>query len=91
MGDDFEDVTNQEQLKSKLLGIIQDIIFLTSRGRKASPKHIGLGVTVHQLTRSKGLVQLLHSAGHSIINKQVLQADTSMAMNTQIMNKMAML
>ena len=62
-----------------MLSIFQDIVFLASRGRKLTPKHLGLGITVHEATRSKELVQLLHSAGHSISYETVLRMDNSIA------------
>ena len=54
-------------------------MFLASGGRKPALKHIGIGVAVHQATRSKDLVQLLHAAGHSISYESVLRADTAIA------------
>lgn len=63
---------------TRILSIAQDIVFLASGGRKKTPKHIALGITIHQATRSKKLVQLLHSAGHSISYESVLQVDTSL-------------
>lgn len=66
-------------LKTRVLSICQDIVFVASRGRKLTPKHLGLGLTVHQATRSKELVQLLHSAGHSISYETVLRMDNSIA------------
>ena len=50
-----------------------DIIFLSSRGHKVTPKDIGIGLTVHQATRSKQLVQLLHAAGNSVNYDTVLR------------------
>ena len=64
--------------RTRILSIAQDIVFLASGGRKKTPKHLALGITVHQATRSKKLVQLLHSAGHSISYESVLQVDTSL-------------
>ena len=66
-------------LKTRVLSICRDIVFVASRGRKFLPKHLGLGLTVHQATRSKELVQLLHSAGHSISYETVLSMDNSIA------------
>ena len=62
--DELEDTRNR--IKTRFLSIAQDIVFLASNGRKKIPKHIVLGVTVHQAARSKKLVQLLHAAGHCI-------------------------
>ena len=60
----------------KLLSIAQDIIFLSFGNRRPIPKHIEIGVTVHQATHSKDLVQILHAAGNSISYESVLSIDT---------------
>ena len=44
-----------------------------------TPKHIGLGMTIHQATRSKHLIDLEHQAGHSVSYDTVRRADTSIA------------
>ena len=59
---------SHDDVKARILSICQDIIFLSSRGHNLTPKHIGIGLTVHQATRSKQLVQLLHAAGHSALS-----------------------
>ena len=63
----------------RIQSICQDIIFLSSRGHKLTPKHFGIGLTVHQATRSKQLVQLLHTAGHSVNYDTVLRMDNTIA------------
>ena len=50
-------------------------------GRNQTPKHIGLGIAVHQATHSKELVELLHSAGHTISYESIRRVDTSIANN----------
>lgn len=79
--DEFEqDIseTNQKQ-HSSILSIAQDVVALASKRKIKTPKQIGLGMTVHQATRSKELVRLLHAAGHSISYEEVLRYDTSIA------------
>lgn len=39
----------------KVCSIAQDIIFGVSNGTKLTPKHVGLGLALHQATRSKGV------------------------------------
>ena len=73
--DRTEHTTNQVEI----LSIAQDIMYLVSGGRKETPKRIGLGMAVHQATRSEDLVQLLHAAGHSFIYDSVMKADTAIA------------
>ena len=46
-----------------------------------TPKHVGLGLTLHQATRSESLVQLFHDAGHIIGIDTIRRIDTSMANN----------
>lgn len=50
-------------------------------------KHLGLGLTLHQATRSKELVQLLHSAGQSISYETVLRMDNSIAIDVLVRYK----
>ena len=44
-----------------------------SGGRKWTPKHIGLGITLHQVARSKDLVKLFNKAGDVLSDDQILQ------------------
>ena len=37
-----------------------------SHHKKLTPKHIGLGLALHQATRSEKLVRLFHAANHTI-------------------------
>ena len=77
MGDVNE--TENESLNTRVLSIAQDIAYPASGERKPTPKHIGIGVRIHQATRSKELVQLLHAAGHSVGYESVLRADSTIA------------
>ena len=61
------------------LSIAQDIVYCTSRGRRWTPKHVGLANTIHQETRSKRLVDMLHNAGHCLSYKQLLTVTTGLA------------
>ena len=79
MGSQEEENEADTGLKTRVLSICQDIVFVASRERKLTPKHLGLGLTLHQATRSKEFVQLLHSAGHSISYETVLRMDNSIA------------
>ena len=54
---DNEEGTNME-MKMRVLSICQD---MASEGGKLTPKHVGLGLAVHQTTQSK---QLLHRLVH---------------------------
>ena len=65
-------------MKHRILSICQDILFIASRGRKLTPTHVGLGLTIHQPTRSKELVQLLYNAEHTVSNETVLRMDNTL-------------
>ena len=67
------------EARCKVLSTAQDIVYGVSGGRKWTPKHIGLGSTLHQVTRSKDLVRLFSKAGHILSYDQILQVDTSLA------------
>lgn len=66
-------------MKNKVLSICQDIIFVASRGKKMTPKHLGLGLALHQATRSKDLVNLFHAATHTAEYDTILRIDTAIA------------
>jgi hypothetical protein len=74
-----EDDTKLEQ---QVLSSAQDMVYGVSGGSKLTPKHIGLGSTLHQTTRSKELVEMFHKAGHTLSYHQVLQLDTTLAKST---------
>ena len=62
-----------------ICSIAQDIVFAASKKRKLTPKHIGLGMTLHQATRSEQLINLFHAAGHTIGIDTVRCIDTTIA------------
>ena len=39
-------------LKVRICSIVQDIVYTASKSRKLTPKHVGLGLALHQTTRS---------------------------------------
>lgn len=66
-------------VQSRVLSISQDIVFNVSGERKTSPKHVGLGLTLHQATRSKSLVEMFYNAGHIDSYRNILRIDTALA------------
>ena len=77
---DEETIEEKEnKVRSKALAFAEDIVYGVSNGKKWTPKHIGLGSTLHQVTRSKDLVKLFHKAGHILSYDQILQVDTGLA------------
>ena len=63
----------------KLLSISQDIISLSSNGRKLMPKHMSLAMAVRHLSGSAQLIGLLIGFGHSVSHSVVLNHDTALA------------
>ncbi len=75
--------SNEADTMNKLvLSLGQDPVYAVPKGKIWTLKHIGLGSTVHQATRSNELVTLLHNTGHSIAYKDILKIDTSLAQKT---------
>ena len=73
---------NEDTQNERVLSVGQDIVYGVSNGKKWTPKHIGLGSTLHQATRSKTLVELFNKAGHVITYDNILQVDTALAQAT---------
>ncbi|XP_070560592.1 uncharacterized protein [Ptychodera flava] len=67
-------------VESKLLSICQDLVSLSSRGRKVTPKHLSLGMAVRHMTGSSSLIGLLNGLGHCISHSSVLEHDTALAL-----------
>lgn len=74
---DNEDMDNPKQ--TLILSVAQDIVYGVSGGQKWTPKHIGLGSSLHQITRSKHLVTLFNKAGHCLPYQDILKIDTALA------------
>ena len=70
------DQTLIDKLHNNICSTAQDIIYLASAKKKLTPKHIGLGLTLHQATRSEKLVEMFHAAGHTIGMDTIRHIDT---------------
>ena len=67
--DNVNDNTDDNVLAAcddRIVSVAQDMVYGASKEKMWTPKHVGLGLTLHQVTRSKQLVQLFHKAGHTI-------------------------
>ncbi|CAH3035152.1 unnamed protein product [Porites lobata] len=74
---------NQENhVETRVLSIAQDLVYSVSGGRMWTPKHIGLGSSLHQATRSKKLVQMFHNAVHIVSYRDIRRVDTALAKHT---------
>lgn len=65
-------------VKRTALSISQDLVYAVSKHKKLTPKHVGLGLAIHQATRSKSLIELIHHAGHCPSYDQVRRLDTTL-------------
>ncbi|XP_070569267.1 uncharacterized protein [Ptychodera flava] len=74
-----ERVDVQADVENKLLSICQDMMFLSSQGRKLTPKHLSLGMAVRHVTGSSSLIGLLNGLGHCVSHSKVLEHDTALA------------
>lgn len=63
----------------KLISIAQDIVHVSSDGRKLTPKSISLAMALRQLTGSSSVLNLVHSFGHCMSHKFVLRHETALA------------
>lgn len=83
---DGEDNDEEDEVigDDRIISVSQDVIFGVSDGKRWTPKHVGLASTIHQATRSRNVVQLLHKAGHSISYKDILSVDTALAEQTLV-------
>ena len=69
------------EIDQTVCSIAQDIVYGVSIRRKLTPKHVGLGLALHQATRSEALVELFHAANHTIGIDTVRRIDTTIAQN----------
>jgi len=58
----------------------QKIIHCVSHGRVKTPKHISLAMSMHHLTGSKQLTNILNRMGHCSSYEEVESVDTSLVM-----------
>lgn len=77
--DDEPHGKTKQGLHQKILNIGQNIVYNVSCGQKEKPKHIGTGLLVHHMTRSRQLVTYLHDCGDSISYPTVNRIDSSIA------------
>ncbi|XP_038062969.1 uncharacterized protein LOC119733637 [Patiria miniata] len=68
-----------QQDHRKLLSVCQDVLYLSSRGKLATPKHTALSMAVRHLSSSAQLVRLLNGLGHCTSVTSVLEHDTALA------------
>lgn len=69
-----------ENVIRKILSISQDLIYLSSSGKRKTPKHLALGMAITHLTGSASLIGLLNGLGHCVSHTTVLLHDTALAL-----------
>ena len=57
-------------------------MYSVSGGRRWTPKHVGLGSSLHQATCCRKLVEMFHNAGHTISYLDNRRVDTALAKHT---------
>ena len=83
--DEYTNVTNDrcvdiaEEFVPKVNAICQDIVYVSSKGRKQTPKSLALGLTVRHMTGSTHLLQILAKFGHCASSDTILSYETALA------------
>ncbi|RXN00617.1 hypothetical protein EOD39_9044 [Acipenser ruthenus] len=76
-----EGLEGDDDVKRKVFSIAQDIVYAVLDSRKLTPKHIGLGLALHQATRSEALLVMFHAEKHAIGIDTVRRIDATIAQN----------
>lgn len=77
---DKDQVKHQDEaLHRHTLSLGQDLVYMASSGSCRTPKHVGLGVSLHQITQSADVVRLVNKQGNCIGYDEVLRIDTRWA------------
>ena len=71
------DQTFINESHNNICSTAQDIIYLASRKKKLTPKHVGLCLTLKETTRSEKLVNMLHASRHTIGMDTIRLIDTT--------------
>ena len=61
------------------MSLCQDIIYISSKGKIQTPKHLSLAMAVCQITGSAKAIKLLNGFGHCVFYSSVLALDTAFA------------
>ena len=79
MGRDFSSTQNTPTTQRRVFAVAQYILYNVSNLTCKTPKHVGSAITVHHLTRSCQLLDLLHGQGHCVSYDDVCQSETATA------------
>ena len=75
--DSYVAVTDKQ--KSRLFSLVQDMIFISSSGKKFTPKSLSLSMETRQLTGSSKVINLLNQFGHCMSNNFAQRHETGLA------------
>lgn len=75
--DSYVAVTDKQ--KSRIFSLVQDMIFISSNGKKFTPKSLSLTMAMRQLTGSSRVINLLNQFGHCMSNNFALRHETGLA------------
>ena len=68
-------VETGDDVRRKLLSVLQDIVYISTMERKTMPRHVALGLTMRHMTGPSSIVGILNGLVHSA----VLEHDTALA------------
>ena len=71
---------SNNSLHRYIMSLGQDLVYMSSRGKTRTPKHIGLSVTCHKMTQSKEVIRLLNRNGQGVSYDEVQAIDTTWAL-----------
>ena len=76
-----EKVSDNERNERLVKSIVDDVVYVTSRGHLKPSKHMSLGLGIKSLTGSRKVVELLNHFGHCINYHKVEEIETDLALN----------
>ena len=74
--DSYAAVTEKQKLR--IFSLVQDMIFISSNGKKFTPKSLSLAMAMRQLTGSSKVINLLNQFGHCMSNNFALRHKTGL-------------
>ena len=63
------------------MSVGQDIVYISSEGKKLTPKHVGLSMSLLHLIRSQTILTMLSRQGHCVSYDEAGRIDTEWAKN----------
>ncbi|XP_038062706.1 uncharacterized protein LOC119733191 [Patiria miniata] len=77
--EDGQYVKVEDAVQNRILTIAQDIVYLASKGRVQTPKHLSLAMTLRHLSGSSQLIGLMNGLGYCVSHSVALEHDTALA------------